>query len=84
VEAIEPSGSAVAKSMFLLRASCGLMKERGHKAFRTERLSLKPLRFIVHFVAPESPGHEAPDPAKGEQALVSAAWCDRLESIFTQ
>src|SRR5690242_5158918 len=52
VEAVATSGSVAAKSMFLLRGSCALMKERDRQAFRIERLSRQPIRFVVRFVAP--------------------------------
>ena len=84
VEAVTASGSVAAKSMFLVRGSCALMKERKQQAFRIERLSRQPIRFIVRFVAPEDTNNQAPDPAMGEHAVISAAWCERLASLKMQ
>jgi hypothetical protein len=84
VEAVEASGSVAAKSMFLLRGSCALMKERDRQAFRIERLSKQPIRFIVRFVAAEPPGAEPMGKAMDENSVISSAFCNRLESIFTR
>jgi hypothetical protein len=81
VEAIETHGSVAAKSMFLLRGSCALMKERHKQAFRIEPLSKRPVRFVVRFVSPESPGSETPLQSMNEHSVISAARCSLFESI---
>jgi len=84
VEAVQTSGSVAAKSMFLLRGSCALMKERQKNAFRIERLSKEPIRFIVHFVSDEQVGGRNADQAPGEESVISAARCDRIASLFAR
>ena len=84
VEAMQTSGSVAAKSMFLLRGSCALMKERQKTAFRIERLSKEPIRFIVHFVSEEQLGGRNADQALNENSVISAARCDRIASLFAR
>ena len=84
VEAVQTSGSVAAKSMFLLRGSCALMKERQKTAFRIERLSKEPIRFIVHFVSDEQLGGRNTDQALNEDRVISAARCDRIASVFAR
>lgn len=82
MEASQATGSVAAKSMFLLRGSCALMKERGKQAFRIERLSRQPVRFIVRFVPPESGAGDAAMQAMDENSVISTAFCDRIESVL--
>lgn len=81
VEATAASGSVAAKSMFLMRATCALMKERQQGAFRIEQLSKMPIRFNVRFVAPE-PGRSERLDQIGEGSVISAAQCDLIASVM--
>jgi len=84
VEAVQTSGSVAAKSMFLLRGSCALMKERKETAFKIERLSKEPIRFTVHFVSDDQLGGRNVDQALNENSVISAARCDRIASLFAR
>ena len=84
VEATQPTGTAVAKSMFLLRATCALMKVRGKEAFTIERLPTPAVRFVVHFVAaPSGPGAGLDQPI-GAGSVISVARCDAIEAVLVQ
>jgi hypothetical protein len=82
MEATQATGSVAAKSMFLLRGSCAVMKERGKQAFRIERLSKQPVRFILHFVPPEAGHGDVAVQAMDENSTISSAFCDRIESVL--
>ena len=84
VEAVQTSGSVAAKSMFLLRGSCALMKERAKQAFRTERLSSEPVRFVVRFVPGEELGPDDLNQPPREGGVISAAKCDLVESVLAR
>ncbi|TFW29121.1 hypothetical protein [Massilia horti] len=84
VEAVQTSGSVAAKSMFLLSGSCALMKERKKEAFKIERLSKQPIRFIVRFVSGENIGNEAFGQPIGEDAVIPAARCDLIQSVLAR
>jgi hypothetical protein len=84
VEAVQSSGSIAAKSMFLLRGSCALMKERGKRAFRTERLSRDPIRFIVRFVPGDDLDPDDLNQPPREGSVISAAKCDLIESVLAR
>lgn len=83
VEATQVSGSVAAKSMFLLRASCALMKQRNKQGFVIVPLSRQPLRFTLRFVAGES-ADDAQGQAIDEKAVTSAARCELVESILAR
>lgn len=83
VEAVQVSGSAAAKSMFLLRGSCALMKERNKQGFVIVPLSRQPVRFAVQFVSDEKAGG-ALDRAIAEGAVTSAARCELVESMLAR
>jgi hypothetical protein len=82
VEATQSGGSVAAKSMFLLRGSCALMKERGKQAFRVEQLSRQPIRFSVRFVAAEPAAGEKVGQPLDEGGVISAARCDSFQSVM--
>jgi hypothetical protein len=84
VEVVHTFGSVAAKSMFLLRGSCALMKERQRSAFRIERLSKEPIRLTVHFVSGEQVGGRNAEQAPGEDSVISAAFCDRIDALFAR
>jgi hypothetical protein len=84
VEATQPTGTAVAKSMFLLRATCALTKIRAKEAFTIERVPTPELRFVVHFVpAPSGPGAGLDQPI-GVGSVISVARCDAIEAVLAQ
>jgi hypothetical protein len=84
VEAVQTSGSVAGKSMFLLRASCALMKERGKRAFTIERLSSEPIRLIVRFVSGEELDKDDLNQPPREGSVISAAKCDLIESVLAR
>lgn len=80
VEAVQAAGSVVAKSMFLMRGSCALLKERQKQAFTIEALSKQPIRFKVHFVSGDAAGVDAA--GTPQRTVVSAAKCDAIETLI--
>lgn len=82
MEATQGAGSVAAKSMFLLRGSCALMRERKQQAFRIEQLSRQPIRFIVRFVPPALPDQETLGQPMDEHSVISAARCNVIEALL--
>jgi len=77
VEATAANGTAASKSMFMLRSTCSLMKERGKTGFKIEPISRDPIRFKVHFVVDSDRG---PDDTSNVRArgMMSARVCEQL------
>lgn len=82
VELPHPQGSVAARSMFLLRGACALMKERGRQAFTVTPLSRQPVRFVLRFLTEESAVEPAPARPVSEGGPVSAANCNAMQSVF--
>ena len=81
VEASQEAGSAAAKSLFLLRGSCALMKERNKQAFTIEHLSRQPIRFKLNFVSADAatdPGTRTPG------KIVTRKRCELVQAVLRQ
>lgn len=77
VELLHPGGSVLGKSMFMLRAGCSLMKERGMPGFTIEALSRQPLRLLMRFASAEEAREQGGQPLR-EGGLISAAHCEAI------
>ena len=77
IEMLHLGGSTLGKSMFMLRAGCSLMKERGMPGFTIEPLSRQPLRVLMRFASVEQANRLAGQPLQ-EGGLISAAHCEAL------
>lgn len=82
VELLHPQGSVAAKSMFLLRGACALMKERAQQAFTVAPLSRQPVRFVLRFQTGESADKSGLERPVNEGGVVSAAYCNAMRSVF--
>ena len=84
VEASFASGSAVAKSLFMLRASCALMRARDKQAFRIVHLARQPVRMRIDFIPGENLEQERLDQPLDEGSVISAARCTMFEAILNR
>lgn len=82
VEASQVQGSVAAKSMFLARASCALMKERNWEAAGIERVSKEPVRLIIRSIPADPVRTEDGVRPAGRSKILTAAWCETAERIL--
>lgn len=81
VEAVVHGASVAAKSMFMLRGSCALLKERDGHGFRIQPLSKQPIRFIVHLLPKEEVREIPIGQSMNQNSVISAQWCETIRSL---
>jgi len=84
VEASFASGSVAAKSSFLLRGTCALMRVREKPAFRIVHLAKQPVRMRIEFMPGENLEQERLDQPLGEGSVISAARCTIFDAILNR
>lgn len=80
VDVVLTAGGSVGKSMFLMRASCALMKARHKEAFKIEWGQRPSARQVLRFV----PASEVTSEPPREGSVVSMALCDSIEALFAR
>lgn len=81
IEATHVQGSVAAKSMFMARASCALMKERNWEAAGIEHVSKEPVRLILRSMPVDRVRTEGAVKPTGRGKILTAAWCEMVERI---
>ena len=82
IEASHVRGSVAAKSMFLARGSCALMKERKWETAGIERVSKEPVRLIIRSIPAASVRTEDGVRPAGRGKILTASWCEMAERIL--
>lgn len=83
IDMLQLSGSVLGKSMFMLRAGCSLMKERGMPGFTVEALSRQPLRLLMRFASAEEAREQGSQPLR-EGGLISTAHCEAITAAVAR
>lgn len=84
VEANFASGSAAAKSLFMLRASCALMRARDKQAFRIVHLARQPVRMRIEFMPGDNLEQERLDQPLDQGSVITAERCTMFEATLNR